>query len=208
VFGKLSSRKQRHLQEAGTRAPATVVSIAERGMAITNGADNVVANTTLELRTTFRVEPPGGAPFEVTRPMRYAQLAVPAAGQRVNVIYDPDDTETLMIDESAPVVAGFGGADLSAMLHTIQDAKERSGGDPAKLTEILQGTFGPGATVIGSADEGPKYVSWPPGTGAAAPAPDPEDAKIDQLERLAKLHASGALTDAEFAAQKARVLGA
>ena len=30
---------------------------------------------------------------------------------------------------------------------------------------------------------------------------------ISRLERLAALHASGALTDAEFTAQKARVLG-
>jgi Short C-terminal domain len=36
---------------------------------------------------------------------------------------------------------------------------------------------------------------------------DPGDDRIEQLERLAKLHDSGALTDAEFAAEKARVLG-
>lgn len=34
------------------------------------------------------------------------------------------------------------------------------------------------------------------------------DARIDELERLAALHRSGVLTDEEFAAQKARVLGA
>ncbi len=33
------------------------------------------------------------------------------------------------------------------------------------------------------------------------------DPTIATLERLATLHASGALTDEEFAAQKARVLG-
>jgi Short C-terminal domain len=38
---------------------------------------------------------------------------------------------------------------------------------------------------------------------AAPAAPDP----LDQLERFAKLHQAGALTDEEFAAQKAKLLG-
>jgi hypothetical protein len=37
---------------------------------------------------------------------------------------------------------------------------------------------------------------------AAAPAPDP----IAQLKSLGELHAQGALTDEEFAAQKAKIL--
>jgi Short C-terminal domain len=37
----------------------------------------------------------------------------------------------------------------------------------------------------------------------AAPAPDP----IAQLKQLGELHAQGVLTDEEFAAQKAKVLG-
>ncbi|MEV4346395.1 SHOCT domain-containing protein [Actinoplanes sp. NPDC049596] len=43
-------------------------------------------------------------------------------------------------------------------------------------------------------------------TPPAAPAPD-MSAKIDQLKQLADLKAQGVLTDAEFAAQKARILG-
>jgi len=52
----------------------------------------------------------------------------------------------------------------------------------------------------------PVYVQAAPPPPAPAAAP-PEDAALDQLERLAKLHDSGALTDAEFAAQKAKILG-
>jgi hypothetical protein len=49
-------------------------------------------------------------------------------------------------------------------------------------------------------DQGPEeYYDEP-----AAPAePDP----MEQLEKLAKLHAEGVLTDEEFAAQKAKLLG-
>jgi hypothetical protein len=43
----------------------------------------------------------------------------------------------------------------------------------------------------------------PPPAPAAAAAPDP----IEQLKQLGDLHAQGVLTDEEFAAQKAKLLG-
>jgi hypothetical protein len=43
-------------------------------------------------------------------------------------------------------------------------------------------------------------------TPAPVAAPSPADSTAE-LERLAKLHGSGALTDAEFAAAKSRLLG-
>ena len=42
-----------------------------------------------------------------------------------------------------------------------------------------------------------------PGVQYAPPPPDP----IDQIEHLAQLHTSGSLSDEEFAAAKAKVLG-
>jgi Short C-terminal domain len=45
-----------------------------------------------------------------------------------------------------------------------------------------------------------------PAPSAAAPAASPA-APIDQLKELGELHASGVLTDEEFAAQKAKLLG-
>ncbi len=57
------------------------------------------------------------------------------------------------------------------------------------------------------ADDGyaePAYAQAPPETAYAPPAADP----ADELEHLAQLHASGVLTDDEFAAAKAKVLGA
>ena len=50
----------------------------------------------------------------------------------------------------------------------------------------------------------PAYAPPPPAPVAAAPAaPDP----IAQLKQLGELRDAGVLTDEEFAAQKARVLG-
>jgi hypothetical protein len=47
----------------------------------------------------------------------------------------------------------------------------------------------------------------PPAYAAPPPAPAPETDTTAELERLARLHESGALSDEEFAAAKARVLG-
>jgi Short C-terminal domain len=40
----------------------------------------------------------------------------------------------------------------------------------------------------------------------AAPAAPPEDDKLDQLQKLGELKTSGVLTEAEFEAQKAKIL--
>jgi len=56
-----------------------------------------------------------------------------------------------------------------------------------------------------AAPEQPVYVQQAP-----APAPAPATAEndtLDQLTRLGELHTNGVLTDEEFAAQKAKILG-
>ena len=47
----------------------------------------------------------------------------------------------------------------------------------------------------------------PPPAPAPAPAASGEDDMIAQLKQLAELHDQGVLTDEEFAAQKAKILG-
>jgi uncharacterized membrane protein YebE (DUF533 family) len=47
----------------------------------------------------------------------------------------------------------------------------------------------------------------PPQEAAAPPAAAPADDTTAELERLAQLHQSGALTDDEFAAAKSKLLG-
>jgi len=49
----------------------------------------------------------------------------------------------------------------------------------------------------------PQYQEPPPPASPPAPAPDP----IEQLKELAALKQEGVLTDDEFAAQKAKILG-
>jgi Short C-terminal domain len=47
----------------------------------------------------------------------------------------------------------------------------------------------------------------PPPAAAAAPADPSASIDYDELEKLGKLHADGTLTDEEFAAAKAKILG-
>jgi superfamily I DNA/RNA helicase len=49
----------------------------------------------------------------------------------------------------------------------------------------------------------PSYYEAPPPQAPAGPAPD----MVEQLKQLAELRDQGILTDAEFATQKARILG-
>ncbi len=53
------------------------------------------------------------------------------------------------------------------------------------------------------AEEAPPADDYQDQAQPAPPAPDP----YDQIEHLAQLHASGALTDQEFATEKAKILG-
>ena len=60
-----------------------------------------------------------------------------------------------------------------------------------------------GSHTTGHAPPPAAYRSLSPPPLAVAPSPD----RTGELERLAKLHDAGALTDAEFGAAKAQVLG-
>ena len=55
----------------------------------------------------------------------------------------------------------------------------------------------------------PEYAQPAPPPQQAYPAPPPpaDDPRIEQLQKLAELKGQGVLTDEEFAAEKARILG-
>ena len=52
-----------------------------------------------------------------------------------------------------------------------------------------------------------QYAAPPPAAPAPAPAPAGGEDRVQQLKDLADLKAQGVLTDEEFAAEKARILG-
>jgi hypothetical protein len=52
-----------------------------------------------------------------------------------------------------------------------------------------------------------QYQEAPQEYAQQAPPPEPEDDSTAQLQNLAALHTQGVLTDEEFAAAKAKILG-
>jgi len=194
MLGKPSRRTRRKLEAPGGTAPAVILEIADRGMSITNGNDSIVANTEVLLKTRLRVEPAGEPTFEVEKRLRFAQLGIPGAGSTVTVRYDPEDHNSLMIDDTEAGVldamSARTGLDLNGLMSTIRETKAEHPGDRMAMGDALRAQLGVQGGVV----------------FATPPAFPPADDQIGRLERLAALHASGALTDAEFAEQKARVL--
>jgi hypothetical protein len=86
------------------------------------------------------------------------------------------------------------------------DERFQPSADIPTVRSNASGATDPGWTTM--MQQGSRAIPLP--TPAAATAPDVEDEELDmlvKLERLQKLRESGALTDAEFEAQKKRVLG-
>lgn len=190
MLGKPSKRLLKQLEENGKHANATVVEIAEKGMAVTRGAEGVIGNTELALKAHLRVQPEDEPEFEVKKRFSFPQLAVPSAGQTVPVLYDPQDHDKIIVDYSPE-------AQQSA-------AFSAAGVDPNQISALMEQAqqLRPHA---GQAQAGMPGMGQVPGM---APAPaQPQTDPVEQLEKLAKLKESGALTEAEFEAEKAKILG-
>ena len=88
---------------------------------------------------------------------------------------------------------------ITAILKSVMEAQQQSGGDPERLAEMLRTQFGGGdATVI----EGGDMTVIGPGTGVSS-GTDP----VELLTQLGELRDKGILTDEQFEQQKKRLLG-
>jgi DNA-binding protein YbaB len=190
MLGKPSKKLKKELQETGKRANATIVEIAEKGMAVTRGAEGVVANTEIALKTHLRVQPDDEPEFEVKKRFSFPQMAVPGAGQTVPVLYDPQDHDKIIVDYTPEAQEGA--------------AFAAAGIDPNQISQLMEQAQQMQAQA-GQMQGGMPGMGQMPGMTPPAPA-QPQADPVEQLEKLAKLKESGALTDAEFEAEKAKIL--
>jgi hypothetical protein len=96
-----------------------------------------------------------------------------------------------------------GPAELGNILGALHDAMEESGGDPDKLrAEIKENLSERGIAADVQTSGDPTIVA-----STFGGLMSPEDQTLARLEKLGRLKAQGLLTDEEFAAQKARILG-
>jgi Short C-terminal domain len=87
AFGRGKKEKAKNLFETGSRAIGIVLAVHDTGVTI-NELD-------LRVRMDFRIEPLDSTPaFEATKTSTVSRAAIPRAGDRYPVFYDPTDQES------------------------------------------------------------------------------------------------------------------
>jgi hypothetical protein len=109
---------------------------------------------------------------------------------------DPDDDCGAWLKESAAMRDGE--SDMNRWQLIGQGSPNLSKSDMARLDRQHPELSFTGGSPAPAAE---------PDAAASPAAGEPDDDLVDRLERLRTLHAEGALTEAEFAAAKARLLG-
>jgi hypothetical protein len=82
-------RKFERLASAGSRAPAVITAVEDTGVTI---------NDNPRIRISLRVQPSGGAPFDVRTSQTVSRIAIPRAGDTVSVLYNPADPQDFVIE--------------------------------------------------------------------------------------------------------------
>jgi hypothetical protein len=217
--------KRKKILMNGVQARAVITRIEDT---------NVTVNGNPRVKLTLQVQPVGDVAFETTKKMTVSRLAIPTIGSSMWVRYDPQDRSRVEIDEaandelSAAATAGpapmqpAGGLPASGMtfsttvegtgavidargvpglreelMKAVQDVQ--AGGNPAELQQAVIKAMSQGHAI------GVPEGGMPGMMGAAGPGPAEDP--LDRLEKLNELRKSGALTEAEFEAQKAKILG-
>jgi hypothetical protein len=125
----------------------------------------------------------GVEPFEASlRAFAHSYLV---EGETIPVIFDPADHGKICMDTESVE------HDRDALREAVNEQLQ------SRIEAFKAAGAATPETVIRGSDKADTFT-------VAAPQPGDE---IEHLEQLAKLHSSGALTDAEFAAAKAKVLG-
>lgn len=167
---------KRRIRKNGVIAQAEVLSVEDRSRFATSDGYHTFEHT-LQVRATER------EPFTAVVRQQFNIIDLrPKTGQILQVRYDPKSLECVFVLEGDPRY------DVDAM--NARSAAIRSG-----LPEAMRDGTYERATVVG-------IPAAPPAGAPAAAGFDP----VARLEGLARLHAAGVLTDAEFAEQKAKVL--
>jgi len=158
-------------------------------------------------RLKLRVSPPGEPAFDVE--ISDQPLGVPEIGMTVPVLFDPKHHSKVVLDLDAMnpfaarrsvtgEVSGPPAGMAASIMETVKDAVATPD-RPKQVFHLDPDTSGQGSSSGGFAGR----LAAASGASASQSAPDP----LDQLAKLADLHDRGVVTDAEFEAEKRRLLG-
>jgi hypothetical protein len=204
MFGNKKKLEAQLERQGGTVAWATVVDAKDKWASASTDGFGMVNSRTDHMRVSLRVEPDGQEPFEVTVNQAF-KGSIPMKGWQCKVIYDPSDPSKIAIQEDSITPPGLDHdrAERAAEMRKGAIEAARSGNIAEYVEDMkakaLSGALGGFVMVDG------QVVS---GGQAAAAAPPAKPDLADQLTKLADLRDRGVLTDAEFDAQKAKLLAA
>jgi Short C-terminal domain len=196
VFGHKKGLAQKLIGEGGTVAWATVVEGKEK-WASASGTNTYVPNKITEhMRLKLRVEPDAEPPFDAELGQAFSGN-VPFTGWQCKVVYDPRDRTRIAVIEDSVTPPGLthDQADRAAARRAEMMNAARSGNIAAYIeaqkAKAISGQLGGTVIVNGQVVSGGNQS---------------QPSLVDQLAKLADLRDRGALTDAEFQAQKAKLL--
>lgn len=203
MLGKPSRHSQERLEQNGRRAIAIVLAVAKHGMAVTHGAESVVSNTDLAVKLTLRVEPDGEPAFEVQARFRFSQFSPPTQGKQLAVIYDPNDHDSIMLDDSPAAQVKLKMLAMGKSKEQIDLMQRLIASTPGTTTADAQAVAAQYAELNGEMMSTPGAVD-----AGASPAPDiTQKDPVELLSQLVAMKDRGLLSEAEFAEQKSRILG-
>jgi Short C-terminal domain len=212
------------LKKNGKRAFATVVECNRTHLLETAGDPSVVSSTERLWKLTLRVEPEGEQPFEAKVDEYLPQLSSTSVGDRFPVLYDPNDHGKVVVDHSeqadeamtdetikeqtGDVISRMrerGQGEMADRLKAVYDAgllQYAPTDDPQKLKGLIRERQDKIKEIMGGSNVLAGGQPLPAGGGAAG-----AEMTADALTKLADLRDRGVLTDAEFEAQKKKLLG-
>jgi hypothetical protein len=213
VFGS-AARLEKKLREGGGKTAEAQITAAKKGkFAISSGGDAAqqVASAHVNWKLTLQITPENESAFsaQVTEP--YPEMgAGPSVGDKIGVLYDPNDHSRVAIDHSSEgmatrVLSNISDRTQTAMSYvggeSAHDMMKEAIDDPQAFREKMRAR----AAQLNANAMAAAGVAQPPQwmTAAGATQPDP----ADEIAKLADLRDRGALTETEFQAQKKKILG-
>ena len=200
---------ERKLRKHGQAALATVVAVDRNDLLSQKESvpGGVGAPKSL-CKMKLRVSPAGEDAFEVDAEAWMPGTKGAWEGMIVPVLFDPSDHTQIVVDQSDEA---WKPADHENMAARRAARAAEQGADPERTAAVDRMRTAALADPEGfrklMEEKGPAAFGLPGVPGAppvvAAPTKDP----IDQLAKLADLRDRGALTDAEFEAEKKKLLG-
>jgi hypothetical protein len=203
MLGHNKRLEQKLKEHGGKRAWATVLE-SEQQWASTGGANTApgqAGSFTIHQKLKLRVEPDGEPPFEVTVKQVFNDVHgqhIPHEGWSVTVTYDPDDHSKAVIDMDKQFIRP--GVDREAAVERHERVMQLR--DPAARQRYVEEMQARAAAQVQTSQEMVAKAL------AAAQAGPPRIDVADELTKLAALRDRGVLSDAEFEAQKAKLLSA